>query len=515
MFGFYIIFLLDLSEFAMAYGGPGSDYAYSLIRTGDRGFALVGATYSGGAGGADLLVIRLDSIGNIVWAKAYGGPGNDLGYSVAEMPDGGLAIVGETRSFGSGGLDILVIRTDPTGNILWARTYGGPLDDQAQSVIVTADSGFAITGISRSYGAGNGDCILLRLNSNGALSWARAYGGSGLDLGASIIESSDGGFLVAGYAFVGGLDEQADIMVIKTNSSGGVSWARLYGGPSSDYARGASETSSGDFIVAGSTYSFGSGEYDFMVMKINPSGSIIWARSFGDLDMDYAQGVVSTPEGGCVVVGQTQNYGAGLNDFMFLRLDSYGSLFWARTFGGPNADYPKAIVPTSDGGFAIAGYSYSFGAGAYDAVVLRLDSLGQYENCTMDCQPNMSIPSPSFSVISTGATVNPSASSPSLTVTPISLSTTVVCRPFYIWEEGTAEGRLIFSYPVSGGAGFVSSTEAIIRVFSVDGKLVYCGKLMKGENRICLGTGVYLWMAELLSETEGSNRTISSRLVVH
>ncbi|MEO0249650.1 MAG: hypothetical protein ABIN58_08980 [candidate division WOR-3 bacterium] len=307
MIGFLPSVLLFSSTFAMAYGGTGSDQGYSITRTADGGFAITGSTYSAGAGGADLLVIKLDSVGNPKWAKAYGGTAKDFGYCILETANRDLVIAGETKSFGSGGSDILLIRTDSMGTLLWATTFGGPLDDYAQSVIQTSDTGFAVVGISNSYGSGNGDCILLKLSSTGNLSWARTYGGARLDLASDLIETSDGGLLIAGYSFSFSNPENSDLALIRTNSSGWPSWTRLFGGVNSDYAKSIAGTTDGNYVVVGSTYSFGSGQYDFLVLKIDPSGTLIWARTFGDEDMEDALDVIGTREGGCGVVGEAQD----------------------------------------------------------------------------------------------------------------------------------------------------------------------------------------------------------------
>jgi len=495
MFGFFVSVFLQIPTFAKAYGGTGADYTYSIARTSEGGFALAGETHSGGAGGADVLLIRLDSVGNIIWAKAYGGAGDDFAYSIAETYDRGFVIAGETKSYGAGGSDILILRTDSMGTLLWARTYGGSLDDYAQSVVQTQDSGFGLVGVSRSYGSGNGDCILLRLTSSGALSWGRTYGGTNFDLASDLVVVPDGGFLVAGYSFSFSATDKADFMVIRTNSSGGLSWAKVFGGPSSDYARGIAASSDGNYIIVGSTYSFGFGEYDFMILKIGPAGNLIWAKTFGDLDMEYAHDAVPTFQGGCVVIGQTQDYGAGLHDFMLLNIGPAGDLLWAKTFGGTNGDYPRCIAQTADGGYAVAGYSYSFGAGSYDALVLRVDTDGNYKDCTQDCVPQVSSPSPMTSTVSVGVICNPGTTSPSPVSSSLSLTTTVACEPFGTEEGLPARRSAPICYPVSGGVGFIAPRSMPLRVFSVDGKLVRSAALKEGDNLIRLDPGVYFWEA--------------------
>lgn len=170
---------------------------------------------------------NLDSSGNLGWAKAYGGTGKDFGYCILETTDGGFIIAGERKIFGSGGSDILVIRTDHAGDLLRATTFGGSLGDYAQSFIQTSDAGLALAGVSYSYSSGGGDCILLKLSSAGALSWARTYGDARPDLASDLPWTSDAGFLIVGHPFSFSNPEHPDFAVIRTNSSGWPSWARF------------------------------------------------------------------------------------------------------------------------------------------------------------------------------------------------------------------------------------------------------------------------------------------------
>ncbi|MEO0211596.1 MAG: hypothetical protein ABIN66_07050, partial [candidate division WOR-3 bacterium] len=213
--------------------------------------------------------------------------------------------------------------------------------------------------------------IFITTNMLMGILFAKTYGGASMDRGHSIIWSSDGGYAVAGWTWSFGVGSD-DFLVLKLNPDGSLAWARTFGGTASDYAYSIIQTTDGGYAVAGETWSFASGYADFLVLKLNPDGSLAWARTFGGTNNDLAFSITQTSDGGYAVAGYTSSFGAGGYDFLVLKLNPDGSLAWARTFGGTNNDLAFSITQTSDGGYAVAGYTSSFGAGGYDFLVLKL-----------------------------------------------------------------------------------------------------------------------------------------------
>ncbi|TMI23363.1 hypothetical protein E6H19_06845 [Candidatus Bathyarchaeota archaeon] len=161
-----------------AYGGPGADYAISIAKTSDNGFVVAGWTNSFGAGGNDAWVLRLDNTGRVIWQKAYGGKGDDVAFSVGQTSDGGFIVAGSTNSSGAGGRDAWLFKLTSTGNVVWQKTYGGPGDDNAVSAEETTDGGFVFAATTSSFGNGNSDVWILKLNHNGSIS--KACQGTGI-----------------------------------------------------------------------------------------------------------------------------------------------------------------------------------------------------------------------------------------------------------------------------------------------------------------------------------------------
>ena len=378
---------------------------------------------------------------------------------------------------------------------LFANAYGGDDADYAYSIIQTSDGGFAVAGCTESSGAGGYDLLVLKLNSDGSVAWAKVMGGTLSDLPSSIVQTSDGGYAIAGVTEsfgAGGFD----FLVIKLNSDGSLAWAKAMGGKSYDYAESVICPSDGSCMVVGWTESFGAGGSDFLVIKLNSDGSVAWAKTIGDTLWDLPSSIVQTSDGGYAIAGVTESFGAGGDDFLVLKLNSDGSVAWARTMGDTASEEALSITQTSDGGCAVVGWTQSFGAGNWDVLVLKLGADGSYPGCVEDCSPSVDIPSLGES------SPTPDTSSPSvveasctLNVMTPNLIVTDACEPSSGLKELFCGGERLSCSGLRGGLLFNSPSELKVRIYSVDGRLVYLGRLRKGENRIDLERGVYLWQA--------------------
>ncbi len=485
--------LVSQALFARSFGGSGDDGAYSLFAIPDSGFALAGYTASSGAGGTDFLVMKLSPSGALQWARTFGGPADDWAYSLVGTTDGGLAVAGYTASFGSGGTDFMVTRVSSSGSLDWARTFGGAGDERAYSIVEIPDGGLVIAGYTTSFGSGGTDFLLIKLSSSGDLDWAKTFGGVQYDWASSATRTSDGGLVVAGYTSSFG-NGGADFILLKISSSGTLDWAKTFGGVDDEWAYSINEIPGGDLILAGYTSSFSAGPADAMILRITPSGDLRWARTAGGGAGDYSCGAAWCPDGGLVFVGYTSSFGAGWGDILVFKLSSTGSLIWARTFGGPDDEQPSSVVLTPQAGIAIAGRTTSSGAGSWDCVLLQVDASGDYAGCVYACSPTIATPFP-FTTLPVGlADCTPTQGNPILSSATPALIVSDVCPPA-VEESEAIPGSSIRCLPVPRGALFISPSELPLRIYSADGRLAYSGNLEKGENRIALETGVYLWQA--------------------
>ncbi len=255
------------------------------------------------------------------------------------------------------------------------KTFGGSYDDCARSVKQTTDGGYIVAGYTRSFGA-DYDAYILKLNSDGSLAWQETLGGNYVDYAYSIQQTTDGGYIVAGGTTTFGFG-YVDAYVLKLNSDGNLAWQKTYGGSNYDEAYSVEQTTDGGYIIAGHTTSFGSGVW---FLKLNSSGELQWQRMLGGNSTVYAYSVQETTDGGYIVAGKESLYKLGNYnyDFYIVKLDSNGEVQWQKTYGGNNYDEAYSVELTTDGGYIVAGYTRSFGSpDYYDVYILKLDSNGE------------------------------------------------------------------------------------------------------------------------------------------
>jgi hypothetical protein len=259
--------------------------------------------------------------------------------------------------------------------ITFERTYGGADSDGGKSVQQTSDGGYIIAGFTSSFGAG-GDVYLVKTDSLGDTLWTKTFGGSFGDEAWSVRETSDGGYIIAGStnSFGAGL---SDAYLIKTNSLGDTLWTKTLGGIDYDFGNSVQQTSDGGYIVAGVTESFGAGLYDAYLIKTDSLGDTLWTKTYGDSGWDYGNSVQQTSDGGYIIAGSTNSFGVADNEVYLIKTNSFGDNLWTRTYGGPfnDDDHGFSVQQASDGGYIIAGTTQSFGTGNY-VYLIKTDSLG-------------------------------------------------------------------------------------------------------------------------------------------
>jgi hypothetical protein len=352
------------------YGGTNQDYAFPIQLTPDGGYIITGLTSSFGAGGDDVYLVKTDANGNVIWTKTFGGPYQDWGRSVQPTEDGGYIIAGWTTSFGAGSRDVYLIKTDGNGNAMWTRTFGGTYEERGYFVQLTPDGGYIVVGTTWSYGAGDGDVYLIKTDALGNALWSRTYGGSGYDFCRSIQVTPDSGFVMAGLTSSFG-QGGSDAYLIRTNKNGDILWTRTFGGMLDDAIYSVGLTSDGGYIVTGGTMSFGAGNWDVYLIKTNSAGDPLWSKTFGGYSEERCHEVFETSDGGFIVFGYTSSFGSGQYDMYLIKTDARGNSQWTKTWGGNYWDIGESGKITPDGGYIMCGYTESFGAGNGDFWVIK------------------------------------------------------------------------------------------------------------------------------------------------
>ncbi|MBI5267861.1 MAG: T9SS type A sorting domain-containing protein [candidate division Zixibacteria bacterium] len=352
------------------FGGAYNEGGFACAATADRGYFVVGSTYSFGHGDHDIYVIRLDSLGDTVWTRAFGGVAADFGRDVQVMPDGGCIVVGSTASAGVGKEDLYLIRISAGGDLSWSRTYGGVNSDEGWSIRWTSDSNFIICGTTSSSGAGYGDLWLLKLTRQGDSIWAKTFGGAGGESGMAARETI-GGFVAVGSTGSFG-EGYSSIYAVKVDWNGDSVWAKTFGGSKADYGYSVETALDGDYMIVGATSSYGLGYNDAYLLKVTPFGDVVWEKTFGGAKDDRGFSVINSPGGDFILAGTTESFGKGGSDAYVVRVSPIGGLIWSTTYGGTLADYSRSITVDRKGNFVMAGYSYSFSAGGSDMYVVAL-----------------------------------------------------------------------------------------------------------------------------------------------
>jgi hypothetical protein len=312
------------------------------------------------------------------WEHDYGGSNIEYGNSVVKTKDGGYIVFGSTESFGAGDRDYFLVKTDRSGSIQWNATYGRTSVDQGNCAIQTSDGGYAMVGISYSFGG----AWLIKTDVYGIPVWNKTYVGSyGWSTAISLIQCSDGGYALAGCTTEASLSSN-DAWLVKTDANGNVQWNRAYdGGLSDDLAYSVVQTNDGGYLIAGYTRPFGGGSADAYLVKTDAVGNPEWSKTYGGLDWDEAAMIIKTSDGGYAFCGQyysSSNY----QDFWLVKIDSMGNAQWNETYATEASDFAYCVISTSDGGYAITG---SFGG---TLAIVKTDSGGnqQWNQTYPDCE---------------------------------------------------------------------------------------------------------------------------------
>jgi len=355
------------------FGGEGDDSVYSLEYTSDGGYILAGSSkfLNGKRIDSDAKLVKTDANGNMQWQRTIGGDDRDTAYSVQQTPDGGYIMVGGTESYGVGTIDFWLVKTDAEGIEQWNRTFGGEDIEEVTSFLQTSDGGYIMAGTTRPLVTGSYDLWLVKTDAKGIEQWNRTFGGEDDDTSSSVWQASDGGYIIAGRTESYGAGSD-DFWLIKTDPEGTEQWNRTFGGEGYDWLSSFQQTFDGGYILGGATRSF-----DFWLVKTDNNGIELWNRTFGGKEnvIAYiASSVQQTPDGGFILAGVTGSPYS--SDCWLVKTDSEGEEVWNRTFGYDEDNIPHSILQTPDVGYIIAGKAGSEGIDSYDLWVVRTDADG-------------------------------------------------------------------------------------------------------------------------------------------
>jgi hypothetical protein len=363
-------------EWQKCLGGTGDDGASSIAKTSDGGYVIAGGTksnngdVSGNHGGYDYWIVKLSDNGSIQWQKCLGGTSDDYASSIQQTSDGGYVVTGKTLSnngdvSGAHGMsDWWIVKLDAGGNLQWQKCLGGTGNDESYSIQHTTDGGYIAAGFSCSD---NGDVSgqhgsapyvdywVVKLDILGNIEWQKCLGGTNVDVASSAKQTSDGGYIVAGYTQsndgdVAGNHGMNDYWVVKLDPNGTIQWQKCFGGTSSEVAYCIEQTSDGGFLIAGDTgsndgYVSGNhGQADYWIIKLDKYGEIEWQKCMGGRFVEWGFSIQQTDDRGYIIVGFSDSYDNsgdvsghhGYTDCWVVKLAPYVGIWEDAAFCLPN-----------------------------------------------------------------------------------------------------------------------------------------------------------------------------------
>jgi Secretion system C-terminal sorting domain len=485
--------LIAQTTFQKTYLSTNYDYSYGreIIQTSDGGYATIGNVTYPITYDSDILLHKYDANGTIIWSKTYGGTLDEYGKSIQQTTDGGYIITGFKEQVSAD--DFYIIRTNNVGDTIWTKAITGNLSGESgHSIIETSTGDFAACGFTTGYGAGGSDVYIVKLNSSGSILWTKTYGAANSDEGNKIMETSDGGYIVAGKS-INSISYYDDAFILKTDINGNLIWNKTYGTSSNDdRAEDIYQLPSPDkgFIIVGDTYSAGL-TLDFYVTKTDSLGVELWSYAYNGGGTDYANSVCPNGTGGFLIAGSTYSFGG--DDELLLNIDANGNIIWSKTYGIPGSAYARSIIPTSDGGFVFSGELSD------NVLLVKTDASGNsgcnQNNVTLTRTAISNVTNSNFSEMSGGVEYY----SPIVVGTPSTTENTI-CLSVSIEEQ--QDDFIITIYPNPFSTSTTIKFENVIgETYRLD-VFNYTGKLVRSITNIAdnqvtlnkenLNSGIYL-----------------------
>jgi hypothetical protein len=372
------------NSFQKLIGGPQHERAQTVFSTSDNGIMVNAATGSYGAGDIDMMLLKLDSTGNILWSNTYGTTVYDNAEFAIETSDHNLICTGRSIINSGSPASAIIFKTDSSGNLSWSKSYGGTSDDGFVHIIETSDNGFAAVGNTKSLSSGESDILFVRTDINGDTIFTHSYGTVENETGSYVVQLPDNGFLITGrQTTVNGT--KADGILLRTDSAGNQLWCKLYGDTLFEEFTAVQQTTDGGFIIAGSTTGNGSGGFDILLMKTDTGGAVQWSHAYGGIYSDAAYDLHVTNDNGFIMSGFTESLGYGNpvgpgvdhSNIYLMKTDSSGDVQWMQTYGDGLQDEAFRSAIASDGGFLVGGFTKNYLiSDSSQMIIIKTDSMG-------------------------------------------------------------------------------------------------------------------------------------------
>ncbi len=349
-----------------------------VLPTSDGGYIIVATTENNIVNDTDVRIMKTDSVGNTLWIKTYGGSKPEYPNCILKSNDGNYFIVGFSQSYGGGDQDIYLIKINPSGDLIWSKTYGGPGNEDGQEILATDDGNYVINSTSNSLNLANTDMELIKIDTAGVMIWTKNYGyPTTYESCRSVRKCLDGGFILAGKT-APGINSVSKMYLVKTNSLGDTVWTKTYGGPDSYEGKFILANTDGSYTI-GMDDSSGTRDSDVRIMKIDASGTILWNnKSYGGNLKDICKMIQPTSDGGYIVGAISRSFGWINPQMWLLKLDASGDTTWTRHFGSAYHNHCYSARQTPDGGYIAVGHSRN-AVDDWQVMLVKINSSGNFE----------------------------------------------------------------------------------------------------------------------------------------
>ena len=311
------------------------------------------------------------------WQTIYGGKEDDIAYGIVALEEGDSALIGTCKSFDAQRTDICITRMTSKGEMKWRLWLGGKKKDEGKAIARAADGSILVLGHSKSFSENyDYDLHVAKVSLDGKLIWEKSIGGNRDEFAGGIAGTDDGGALIVGSSQSFGEGDK-NVYIVRLDKDGKELDAYTIGGAKDDVATALTRTRDGNFVMVGYREIERAGDADFLVMKFDQKGKKIWAQTYGGEYEDTLEGVTATVDGGIVAIGKTRSYGSEQSDLTVMKYDASGKLIWHKIYGFKYYDYGNAVATTRDGGFILAGGTNSLGKGNHSVYILALNKAGE------------------------------------------------------------------------------------------------------------------------------------------
>jgi hypothetical protein len=523
VFSFGFTLIKSQTKFQKRVGTIYDDVGLCIEQTSDGGYITLSAITGDST---FIYVVKSNVNGNSIWSKKISTWINNA-FSIHQCKDGGFAITGYYRGTNTSRYDVSLIKLNNNGNLVWSKYFKDNLPpsfnvnvDQGNSIIELADSSLIIAGSTSSYGAGNSDILLIKTDKNGNIIWNKTYGLSGEDEAHSIFQLPNNGFVVCGTCAKNGAGDN-DSFLMKIDSLGNIVWSKSYGTTNGEYGYFAQQTKDKGFIITGTGQSI-TGGWDAFLIKTDSIGNLSWTKKFGDLNDptldDNGWCVKQLSDGNYAFTGGTGSLGASISDVFLIKVDTIGNIIWNKSYRINNQNFGRFFQQTLDGGFALTGGARSGAfAAPSDIFFIKTDGFGNSGCNESDSVIATSIYLPTVTNLTFSTSIPIYSIHNSLLLVTDMGTVTSLCTNVGINELNSNKDNLVV-FPNPSKAQFNFKNVQIgndIEIFDGYGKIVYKGVSKNYDEEIVdfkgKENGIYFYKISSKSITLRQGKLILNR----